>query len=510
MKREVPSTELSKESACKSEMLVNSFYLIVLFVAILMSVSAAHAVEKFQLSEKTLEEAAKQSSYQILEIQAAKDSVLFQDSSLNERYQWKWNNQVSHTNSNEKSIASFAPTFGPTYHFQTGLQKKLKKGIDFQVDLFVDQQSTTNQFIDQATRTGYIFGFSIDLWKNLFGRLDEAETKDSLLNKQKMNIESEINKDLVLIELKKLYWSLVANERKLQISRQLLLTSQKQLSDAQKRGSQYIADKAEIARYRAQVSSRKSSIKTLEYQRDLFIQSLKTAIPSMADKDIELSPINFDKTYAKVYQCAERIGRNPKVPWESTKIDEMIDLIEKSYSQKKLMNSRYSDLDIKLESKIQNSGVDKGYENSFDDFSNNGQFGYQVGLSISMPIGSTADQSKAKKESADFNRFQSEKARLMGQVQAKHYQVIKMVKLLEEAVKSIRNNSDNLAISIKSSRNKLRQARISINDLLSEQDAFFNSKLSEIDTILQVIHTLLDYHQTFTEDQCNTIMIGAR
>jgi outer membrane protein TolC len=500
----------SREANCKSEVLVNSFYLIVLFIALLMSATKVHGKEIFSLSEKSLEEVAKQSSYQIQELQAVKDMALFQDSTKNESYQWKWKSEVSHSNSNEKALANFFPTFGPTYRFQTGIQKKTKKGIDFNVDVFVDQQSTKDKFIDQATRTGYMVGFSIDLWKNLLGRIDSAELKDSEFLKKKSVIEADISKKVVIVELKKLYWSIIANDRKLQISNQLLLTSQKQLKDAQKRGSQYIADKAEIARYRAQVSSRRSSIKSLEYQRDLLIQNLKMALPNIANLNIQLAPIDLNKSYAKVYQCAERIGRIPEVPWASTQIDDMVELVEKSYRQKKLMTSRYSDLDVKLSSQIQSSGVDKGYENSFDDFSNNSQFGYQVGVSITMPLGSTADKSKASKESADFNRFLSEKSRLLGQVQAKHYQITKMVKLLEEAVKSIRNNSNNLAISIKSSRNKLRQARISINDLLSEQDAFFNSKLSEIDTILQVIHTLLDYHQTFTEDKCNTLMIGAR
>ena len=42
-----------------------------------------------------------------------------------------------------------------------------------------------------------------------------------------------------------------------------------------------------------------------------------------------------------------------------------------------------------------------------------------------------------------------------------------------------------------------------MNDLLVQQDAFLNSKLSEIETQLQVIHALLDYFGTFTEDPCN-------
>ncbi len=487
---------------------VRSFPIILILVLSLTNVANGQS-GVFQLSESSLIDSVKQSNPRLKDIKAQLEASNFQTTSFDERFQWNVTGKVSHSDSNEKAIAAFFPTFGPTYRYETGLNKKLKYGVQFDAGVFVDQQSTTNKVIDQATRTGVTLGFSVDLWRNLFGRIDRAQYSDMNDMNKRSQLQADINSKVVMLEMRKLYWSIVANDLQTKITQQLLKTSQNQLNQARKRGQQFIADKGEIARYRAQVNSRVATIKSLEYQRDLLIQSLKQSVPHLSSNQIRLAPVDLDKNYVNIYKCAQKIGAYKEIPWDNTKIDEILSLVESSYKSKRIVTNRYSDVDLKLSSRLQNSGVDKGYSDSFDDFSGNGQIGYQVAIELSLPLGSSRSKSKQSQESVDYNRFLSEKNQLLGQAQAKHTQIVSMVGLLKQAVESLKRNGDNLATSIRVSKRKFKQARISINDLIAEQDALLNSRLSEVDTKLQVIHTLLDYFQTFTEDDCNSTLIGA-
>ena len=160
----------------------------------------------FQLSESSLIDSVKQSNPRLKDIKAQLEASNFQTTSFDERFQWNVTGKVSHSDSNEKAIAAFFPTFGPTYRYETGLNKKLKYGVQFDAGVFVDQQSTTNKVIDQATRTGVTLGFSVDLWRNLFGRIDRAQYSDMNDMNKRSQLQADINSKVVMLEMRKLYW----------------------------------------------------------------------------------------------------------------------------------------------------------------------------------------------------------------------------------------------------------------------------------------------------------------
>lgn len=469
-----------------------------------MSVNAS----PMQLTEMSVLKASVASSPQLQQLSLQKNQTEFSENSGDQQYQLQWITKASHTDSNEKAIANFIPTFGPTYRFETGVKKRSQLGSSLEVMAFTDQQSAAGSSIDEATRTGVALGFNFDLWKNFLGRVDKAEVSDRKLQSEKVKIETQIQRHGYLIELRKLYWSLVANREQIRIANNLLLTSQKQLKDALSRKRAFIADKAEIHRYKAQVSSRQATIKSLEYQRDTMMERLKREVPQLANQQLILAPINLDRAYKEVFVCAESVGQYKQVPWQNTQIDELVAVVEKSYESQKTIADRYSDVDVQLQSKFQFSGVDKGYSDSFDDFSSNSKNGYQVGLQIAVPIGKSDERAKKSLVRLQKNRFLMEKNKLVGEIQAKHVQTSSLVDLLRASIRSLGDNGNNLEASIAASQKKFKQARISLNALINEQDMLLNTRLTEIDAKLKVINTLLDYYKTFTKDPCKVNQMG--
>ncbi|MEX1098927.1 MAG: hypothetical protein WEB87_00790, partial [Bacteriovoracaceae bacterium] len=84
-----------------------------------------------------------------------------------------------------------------------------------------------------------------------------------------------------------------------------------------------------------------------------------------------------------------------------------------------------------------------------------------------------------------------------------HQQISESIKILQEVIQTQKINSRQLEIRLKDMRKKYNQARISVNDLIQDQDSLFSSDLAIVDTKLSVLNTLLDYFSVFTETPCS-------
>ncbi len=79
---------------------------------------------------------------------------------------------------------------------------------------------------------------------------------------------------------------------------------------------------------------------------------------------------------------------------------------------------------------------------------------------------------------------------------------MKSIKLLKEIINQQKLTSKSLEVATKSSRKKYSQARITVEQLITEQERFLQSKLDEIDSKLEIVTTLLNYFKVFTETPC--------
>ncbi len=410
--------------------------------------------------------------------------------------------QGTHTNSDEKSFISFMPTTQRANAYKLGVKKALSKGIELGGEVFME--NFTNDFLDSATTQGAGFNLSMDLNRNFLGRIDHNQLKLSESTSDRANYQKKIHVASFRNTLRKLYWSLVANNESRNITNILLESAKKSLAEVNRRFKNKVADSGEVARYQALVASRKSSLISLEYRKDALYTSLKELVPSLAEENLTLAPYDIDKTIQKVYACSLVINQTKESPFENTYYDEMIAAINKEESLRNRIIGAHSGADVKLVGSYEALGRGVGGSSpAFDDFQDNRQRRYTVGLQLNIPLGS--QKKKNEKIQGEINRIMSEATRKeqMAKIKTYHHQIKYTIGHLFEALKTQKLNSSFLEKSLKVSRKKYRQARLSATDIIQEEESYFQSKLDEIQTNLTAMHTLLDYFSVYQKTPCD-------
>lgn len=478
----------------------------------LLLVFSAQAVE---ISEKMLVELAKKDVPGIEEI----ESRMLQ-SKLN--YQQILDNKTgasayggyNHTSTKERAIIPFIPIYSPINQYKAGLVKPTRYGVSADVSASVDQRSgksAQNSFKDIHT-TIYALTFNIDLWKDLFGSLTRKEIENAKLSFESAKIQKEIEGKTFELAVRRLYWAIVANNEKLKISKRLYEQSKTQLSDALKRAKASIADAGEVARYKAQAAQRKGTMLFYEYERENLGKQLKDLIPHLQIGSVELAPYDLDKTLGDVLQCAAVIQVQKEPPMGYTKYDEVTKLLRRVQTNQLSIDSKYDDVDLSLSTTFKTTGLgssspdstnyEGSYSDSIDDLNDNDRSGFEAGLMLTIPIGKKLNGAEETKKAYNKKRLSAEIRNANSNIITTHKQIKESVKLLSQVIEAQKINNKELAVRVREINKQYRQARVSLNTVIQDQDSLANSELSIVDTQLQVLYTLFDYFAVFTETPC--------
>ncbi|TNF24678.1 MAG: TolC family protein, partial [Deltaproteobacteria bacterium] len=358
-------------------------------------------------------------------------------------------------------------------------------------------------FVTSSTTTGISAELAMDLHKDFLGRITKTELDNRKMEADKADLEKKISKKAFIQNLRKLYWALVANNEAQKITKELLVTANQQVKQAEDRFKNKVADSGEVARYRSQVAARTASLISLQYQQSNLHQRLKEMIPSLASKTIVLAPYNLDETVNNVLVCSSMLEQKTNSPMDFTLYDEVVQILNGQEQNQKKIDNLYDTWDLALQSEIKKTGKEYTYSESYSDLSSDGRNAYQVGLQLTIPLGSRKKDTREVKEIVNKKKFKAEQEANLAKLEAYHSQMIRSVTLLKQVVANQKINSFNLAKSLKVSQKKYKQARITVEQLVQEQDGFLNSNLAEIETKLNIINTLLDYFSVYTETPCN-------
>ncbi len=479
--------------------------LLILLLFIPLSLTA----EIIRIDDRSIIELAKSEGRQIHDIESAQLTQELSRRQYEDNFNLAFTGTGYYQNSSEKGLASFIPVYGPTKTASLGLTKTTKFGTSVTASGFTENYSTTTGSIDNKSRTGLNLSVTMDLWQDIFGSLSRANLKGLKINDQRAKYEKEIAAKSYINNLRQIYWSLVANNESLKVSRTLFKITKKQLEDIKARRKSNIADLGDVARMEAQLSQRSSAIKRLEYDKELLYQRLREQMPSLNSKEISLAPYDMNKTITDVLSCSEAIKSKDKVPWDYTLFDEVLDLLKKSYAQTQKVTGKYNDPTISLSGEFQTSGVGEGYSNSYDDMRSDKRTGTALTLSVSIPLDGKKTKSQNINEVLDKKRYLAVRQRYLLQMEGNHSQILKTIDLLRAVVADQKRTGTMLETSLKVSQKKYRQARISLNDLIHDQDLLLQSNLSQIQAKLLVIHTILDYFKVFTETPCSLNKVSA-
>ncbi len=461
----------------------------------------AASLEAVKINESSLLKTFNESAPNLLTIKADSEAAKLGSLQVKDSFNWKLEGSVSYSEADEVPFIVFQPVTSPYKTFEVGAVKTTPYGAQLGVSAFTEQYSTSSG-IQDATTSGLAFKASVDLYKDFFGRTSRAQLFGAESTQEKVKQMNELQKHALWQQVRKIYWSLVANNESLKISDQLLSTSEKQSIEAQKRFKNNIADKGEVARYQSQVAARKANIIYLKYQKEQYIQQLKEIIPDLADKKVELSSYNLESTLNTILSCTTKISKQTELPLDYTSYDEFLAAVEAEYAATKKVTDTYSSPDVKLNTEYRRFGRNYSYSDSVSGFSDNKQDRFQVGVTFSLPLDSKKSTSEDTKKIVDELRYKAEKTRTIGKMGAFHTQVIQSIALLRDVIANQRVNSEKLQISLKETKKKYDQARISVQELINDQDAYLQSNLDEIQTKLAVITTLLDYFGVFNTTPC--------
>ncbi len=475
----------------------------------------AAASTEFLLTEASLKTIADKGSPQLDQIQASFLASDLQRTQNNELFAPELFGRAAYSETNERAILQFIPVWSPLKQAQLGVRQNLKYGFTAEAAVITDQRtaSTPTTKYNNITSTTLSFTMQMDMWRDLLGRISKAKLETVQLDSQRAKIEREIQNKSFIISLRRIYWSLVANQEFTKISEEMLAFSQKQAKETKQRFQNSVAEVDELARNEAQVATKKAQLLFFQYQKESQLRQLKTLLPELIDSDIVLAPYDLSKAIDIVTACSTEIALEPRIPYQNTQYDEATAMIRKVKAQTVFLNSRYADPEVKLYGRAKATGVGsdasgtssyKGnYGSSITDIESTNRTGYEVGINVVIPLGDAKAETQRTKELYDDKRLSASIDASDAQVINTHQQLIKNIVLLNEVIRAQTLSSQQLERRLKFMQKKYQQARVSINDLIQDQDALLRANLTTIEAQLQVLNALFDYLVIYTETPCS-------
>ncbi len=472
------------------------------FVSIMTLLStSSFAKERVTITEELIKKEVNNAAPNTLAIEASFLSVDFQREAFEENFDFNLVGSASYYKTSENSFSPQIPVSSPIKAYKVGVEKGLGTGMKIGVNTFSEQM--TSSVVNKGTSNGFGLEFSMDLYKNFLGRLTSSQRellKESVL---RADLQKNIQKKAFYQSLRKIYWSLVANNEQLKISQKLLTLSRQQLKDSKRKFKNKIAEISEVSRSESQIADRNSRIINLQYQREVLIQQLKELLPTLSDKELTLGTYSIPKTSKQLFSCIAQISNFNEAPLQYSSYDEILKSLQTEYTHQRKITDSYNRANVQFVSEVKRLGKKEGYSEAWDRFSDDGRTAFSAGVELRIPLGGSSTKSKELQDLLDKKRFISQKEEIVGKVNAYHSQVVKNIHLLQKVIEQQNINSEKLAITLKHTKKKYNQARVSFRDLILDQDALLSSNLLEVQSQLSIITTLLDYFTVYTEMPCD-------
>lgn len=455
-----------------------------------------------KITEKYLQDLARKENPTSDKLQAMTEASRAAQEIQNASYDSVISSSIDYSSSRENPVIQFSPVFDPATRMQVQVDRRLPYGLSVSSALYTEQYSTSDSSIDEATQVGARFGIEVDLWKNWLGRIDNISNRIKILElSQKKRLE-EIRQKEFEIEVRKLYWSLVSKKMSRQLSEKLVKSAQKQLSESRKRKAQGAADEGDIARNQSQLYSRQATVLFYDHQLNVLKAQLRKLLPSLNQSAMVIEDIDLNLHRKKVLRCIQKIQAESKAPTKLSAFPELIEIMQE-LERSEIAEADWLDKsDLKIRGQLQHSNTAKGYSKSLEGFGSESGTGNSIALTWSLPISPSLRSAAKIQQNAIKLQKRSEYQTMKADLLAQHQMVRSSLTVLMKALETLSNAVTALESSLKSTEKKYHQARLDLPTLIFEQDSYFNSKLSEIDTQHQTIQVLMNYFKVYQEYPC--------
>jgi hypothetical protein len=468
---------------------------------LLFSVTAMAQNQKL-LSEKVLIESFRKSSVLTKSNEATVAQQRLSTSLVSEQYQARGFTEINVSNSQERAMTQFQPILSPYEDWRLGVEKKLSIGTQVSVETFGKKYSIAGT-VSNATQVGAKISGQFDLWKNIFGRLDRAKLESAESQQARAELQLKINQRTTEALLRKTFWSYVATNQSIELTKQLVQSAERQLKDARNRAREGAADRGEVARYAAQVESRNSSLLLFQYEAEVIGQFFEKQLEGFKMADWRLDPKAEKSQVGSIEQCLVSIISHKEPNLDYTSLDEMAGHLDAELDAEEKIAKSHGDIDLALIAQYQTTGIANAYDDARTNLEDNRRGGTAVGLKLSVPLGGDSGRSERALVALKRNSIEAQKMSLKNELRSTHDTMLKSIELLNSGLSRQIENSKSMDISYREMLRKFRQGRVPVTTLVLEQDALFQSQLQEISIKKTISHVLLDYFSVFNSYPCS-------
>ncbi len=362
-------------------------------------------------------------------LQSKVEGVSSQSERTRAQYQPVLQGRTSYAESREEPLFQFSPVISPQRNSSIGIAQKFPIGVSGKIEGFSDQITIPAFNVDGVNRTGGRLSLEIDLLSNFLGKRDWSEYKNAKIKKQVSELQGEMDRQALIQDFRKAYWSYMGLEESLKIAEELLESAQKQNKETLARQKVGAADRSDIARTQAQISSRQTQISVIEFQKAQIFQQLKQQYP-------EINRIPYVSTLfalKQVQDCIQKIKNETQFN-QTTSYTELVTLLEEEKRHTMNQVGQVSAWDLKLEGLYQKNSVGQGFSQSQDGFWTNPREAYQLGLQLAIPLGSGLSNAERHSENQVNQSFDSQIISLKQQILTQHQRALKSMSFLESAV----------------------------------------------------------------------------
>lgn len=479
-----------------------------ILVAILLGPSLVLAQEKMIINEQKLKELMTNNVPSIEKINAMVVQSDLDLSQYNQKYSTTVNGQANYNGVDGSVFNGYQGQFNdPARNYGLSVNQNLPVGINLDVGIYNNFAKTYNyqptEYINSQYGSSLEAKLTVDLWKNLLGYTERAEKLGLQLSQEETKEQAKLETTKFYNEIRKMYWQLSVNHSLTKIYETLINQAILQENNVRKMYRASVADRGDLARTTAVVNTRKADLASLQYNIEMIKKELSNLIPELNDKELEFDFGTFDGVENSIKACFNKIQTQKEVPLNATSYTKIIDYKDEKINANLKALERYSDPNITLEAKAASLGYGKENSDSFSDMSDVERKDYSIGLNISMPFGSAYSDTKENQMKVLKMQHNAEKKEIMSNLISYHnYFSVSMQKLMNvmEDQKAYR---DNLIIRVESMRKKYNQGRVSLSELIQDEDSLFESELALVNSYYNIIASMIDYFSVFNDFECD-------
>lgn len=470
----------------------------------LLAADALPELPKAAISENSLVEMSRTESIVLNSLKAQGSRAQIANSAYQEKFSGMLSSSLSYENSDEPSLSSSpSPDSTTSQTINVGYGRAFRHGLSLSAGAFYSNSDFSGFVLDDYQVTGLKLGVEVDLWKNALGRLDKlkegAFAADAFKSTQVQQIKSREHTQAI----RSLFWSLVAN-KEIQLLREKIISSvTKQEKEIKAQQNLYVSDQSDVTRFSALKELQKSGLIMLKYQREQLESSLKNVFPSLRGKSLTLENVNLDQASRKVVQCIDTISKSPDLPLESTSWLKVIEATNVAADANKRSNNNYQTPELKLSSNVTLSDHSPTSASAQAAIEGDQYQKSNIMLSLNVPLGSAkSDTEKWQNYAIEFSR-QAENESYKASIATTHEKTIKLIMLLNEALKTQSTVNELNQKNLEFVRKKYNRAELPLVQLIEDETNFLTGKVAELETKLLVINTVLEYFKVFDMYRCD-------